>query len=171
MLHHRLLFIPLSFLFSVNSLALSTDRDQPIQIEADKATIDNIKGIANYVGDVIVIQGSIRITSDTMNIKYSKTRNIETIVTTGNPSRFQQRLDNGEIIKAKALEMEYNAIQNIIYLRKQAELRKTINGIDNYISNAPRITYDSQRGIIRADKGKGKKGRITMTFTPEQKSK
>lgn len=168
MLHHRLLLIPLSLLFSVNSLALSTDRDQPIQIEADKATINNIKGIAIYTGDVIVIQGSIRINSDTMNIKYSKKRNIETIVTKGNPSRFQQRLDSGEIIKAKALEMEYNAIKSIIYLRRQAELRKTLNSIDNYISNAPRITYDTQRGIIRADKGKGKSGRITMTFTPEK---
>ncbi len=171
MLHHRLILIPLSFLFSLNTLALSTDRDQPIEIEADKATIDNIKGIANYEGDVIVIQGSIRISSDIMNIKYSKARSIETIVTTGNPSRFKQRLDNGEIIKAKALEMEYNAIKNIIYLRRQAELRKNLNGKDNYISNAPRITYDTQRGIIRADKGKGKKGRITMTFTPEKKSK
>lgn len=171
MLHHRLILIPLSFLFSLNTLALSTDRDQPIEIEADKATIDNIKGIANYEGDVIVIQGSIRISSDIMNIKYSKARSIETIVTIGNPSRFKQRLDNGEIIKAKALEMEYNAIKNIIYLRRQAELRKNLNGKDNYISNAPRITYDTQRGIIRADKGKGKKGRITMTFTPEKKSK
>lgn len=169
MLHHRLLFIVLSFIFSFNTFALSTDRDQPIEIEADKATIDNLKGIAIYEGDVIVIQGSIRINSDTMNIKYSKKRNIETVVTNGNPSRFQQRLDNGEIIKAKALEMEYNALKSIIYLRKQAELRKSLNDKDNYISNAPRITYDTQAGIIRADKGITKTGRIKMTFTPEKK--
>ncbi|EDN70725.1 OstA-like protein [Beggiatoa sp. PS] len=159
----------LMVLLSNHALALSTDREQPIEIAADRAQIDNMKGIAIYEGNVIVSQGSIRIDAETLTIKYSKQHDIEKAIAIGKPAHFKQRLDSGEDIKAKAKEMEYNALENMLNLRINAELRKGNKGIDNYISLAPFISYDTQRGIITADKGKEKNGRITMTFKPKPK--
>lgn len=167
---HRFLLLCLLVLLSSRALALSSDREQPIQIEADKATIDNLKGIAIYEGNVIVTQGSIRINAETVTLNYNQKQDIEKVVAKGNPAHFQQRLDGGNDIKAKAKEMEYNALEDMLHLREEAELRKGKDGKDAYTSTAPRILYDTQRGIIKADKGNNSQGRITMTLKPQPKS-
>jgi lipopolysaccharide export system protein LptA len=169
MYNHKITLLACLILLSNHALALSTDREQPIEIAADQAQIDNMAGIAIYEGNVIVTQGSIRIDAQTLTINYSKQHNIEKAVAVGKPARFKQRLDSGEDIKAKAKEMEYNALENMLNLRIEAELRKGNQGIDNYISYAPFISYDTQRGIIIANKGQQKEGRITMTFKPKPK--
>ncbi len=160
----------ISVLFLSEVFALASDREQPIQIEADQATINNLEGIATYQGNVIVTQGTIRITAETVTINYSKEQNITNVVASGSPVHFQQQLDQGDNIKAKAKEMEYNAAKDMLHLRQAAELRKEQNGEDIYISQAPNITYDTQHGIISADKGNKKTGRITMTLKPQAKS-
>ncbi|MDM8559536.1 lipopolysaccharide transport periplasmic protein LptA [Candidatus Parabeggiatoa sp. HSG14] len=154
-----------------NVFALTTDREQPIQIEADTATIDNVKGIAIYEGSVIVTQGSIRINASRVTINYNEKQDIEKVIAKGKPARFKQRLDRGEDIKAKASLMEYNAIKSILTLKKKAELRKEKGGEDTYISSAPHITYDTQDGIIRADQGNNKRGRVIMTLIPAKTKK
>ena len=46
--------------------ALSTDRDQPINLEADEAELDQTEGVSTYVGNVVVTQGSMKVESDRM---------------------------------------------------------------------------------------------------------
>lgn len=166
---HKLILLFITLLLSSGSLALSTDREQPITIEANNANIDNIKRVAIYQGKVIITQGSIRINAEKVTLNYSPQREIETVVAIGKPVHFQQRLDNGEYIKAKANNMKYNAIKNMLHLKFDARLRKEKNGIDTYTSQAPRITYDTQRGIFTAYQGPDQKGRTTMTFNPQPK--
>jgi lipopolysaccharide export system protein LptA len=169
-MYHKLTLLFISVLLPSSIFALSTDREQQIQIEADKATIDNVKGIAIYEGNVIVTQGSIRINAETVTLNYTQKKGIEKVVAVGQPVRFKQRLDQGDDIKANADEMEYNAIKNMLDLRGNAELRKEKNRKELYTSKAPRITYDTQGGIIKADKGDTKKGRIIITIEPPHKS-
>jgi lipopolysaccharide export system protein LptA len=60
----------LALFLSQEALALSTDRDEPINIEADRAEADNAKRITTYYGDVIITQGTLKITGDTVTIEY-----------------------------------------------------------------------------------------------------
>ena len=46
--------------------ALSTDRDQPIEIEADFAELDDSRGVTMYKGNVIVTQGSLKLTGESL---------------------------------------------------------------------------------------------------------
>ena len=46
--------------------ALSTDREEPIVIEAAAAEADNQTRITVYRGDVVITQGTLRITGDTV---------------------------------------------------------------------------------------------------------
>ncbi len=170
MYFHKLILLFLAALLSSGAFALSSDREQPIQIEADKATLDNIKMIVLYKGNVIIVQGSIRINADSVTLNYTQKQEIEKVVAMGKPAFFRQRLDGGDEIKAKAQEMEYDAFSNTLYLKRDAELRKGKGGTNTYSSRAPRITYDTQRGIIKADGGKNKKGRIKMTFKPQPRT-
>ena len=170
MYYHKLFFL-LSLFLSSTVFALSTDREQPIRIEADTATLDNIKMLVVYTGNVIVSQGSIRLNADKVTLNYTSKQEIEKVVAIGTPAHFQQRLDEGDDIKAQAQEMEFDAPKNTLYLKRDAELTKGRNGQNTSTSNAPRIMYDTQRGIIKADQGENNTGRIIMTFKPQPKTK
>ncbi len=167
MYFNKSLLIILILSFS-NIYALSNDRNQPILIEANQAAIDNIKGIATYEGDVVVIQGSIRINADKITLNYTPEQSIEKIIATGDLASFTQHLDNDEDIKAKAKQMIYNALEDTLHLTNQAELRKQKNGKDIYTSNAPRILYDTKKGFTKADGGEKNTGRIKISIEPQQ---
>jgi len=116
----KIALIFVSVLFSISAFALSTDREQPILIEADKATIDNIKRVAIYEGDVIITQGTIRINANTVTLNYTQKQDIDKVTAVGKPARFKQRLDGGDEIRANAKQMEYNASKiHYIYTKKQ----------------------------------------------------
>ncbi len=71
----------LSLTFAWQSvMGLSTDREQPIEIEADTAELDDIKNISIYRGNVIVIRGSIRMTGDKMTIYNTENDELDPLI-------------------------------------------------------------------------------------------
>jgi len=100
-----LLFI--SLFFTADTWALSTDKDQPIEIEADYADLDNEKGVTIYRGNVVLTQGTVRMTGDTMTV-YFKDGDLDTLIMEGKPARYRQLPDDSKIYdEAEALRMEY----------------------------------------------------------------
>ena len=53
---------------SSTSWALPSDRDQPIRVQADSAELDDKQGVAVYRGSVVITQGSLKITGDTVTL-------------------------------------------------------------------------------------------------------
>ena len=47
---------------ATHALALPSDSSQPIRIQADSATLDDKRNTAVYTGNVIITQGSMRLT-------------------------------------------------------------------------------------------------------------
>jgi len=75
------LLIPLAaLLFAGGVWALSTDKRQDIEIEADAAELDDLKGIVVYRGNVIVKQGSLRMTGDTMTVTFNEQDDMDTVI-------------------------------------------------------------------------------------------
>ncbi len=145
------------------AIALSTDREQPIQITADQGMIDDAKGLAVYEGNVVIKQGTIEILAAKVTLSYTQTQSIDRVVAEGQPAHFKQTPDgNKPDIKAKSTKMEYNSSESTLVLTGEAELSQ---GQD--ISTAPRISYNTREGVIRADRGQDQKGeRITVTIQP-----
>jgi len=155
------------------STALTTDQDQPIEIEADAAELDDQKSVTTYTGNVIVVQGSIRMTGDKMTVYYTRDNDLDTVIMEGRPATYRQLPDNSEIYdEAEALRMEYYGLKNLIVLIenavvKQEELRFSGN----------RIEYDTERSQIRARgqaesdaaKPPGENGRVKITIKPKKK--
>lgn len=48
------------------------DRDKPIQIEADRASLDQLKGITVYEGNVVVTQGTILLRAAQVTVTQDK---------------------------------------------------------------------------------------------------
>lgn len=164
-MHRNLKFIIALFciVWQSAAYALSTDREQPIKIESDTATIDDGKGFGVYQGNVIIIQGTILINADKVTFHYNQKQQLEKVFAYGNPARFKQRPDNStEDLHAKAQQMEYYALKDMLNLLQDAELWQ---GKDTF--TGPRISYDTKQSIIKADKGEKKEGqRITVTLQP-----
>ena len=145
--------------------ALSTDKDELIQIAADSATIDDLNGVATYQGNVIITQGTIQINAEKISLFYTQKQDLKKVDIVGNPAKFKQRPDKSdEDLNAQANHMEYRADENMLYLTEGAKLWQ---GKDSFVGE--KITYDTVRGVIKAHKGKG--GRVKVTIQPRKKSK
>ena len=70
--------------------ALDSDRNQPVLLEADQATLSDREGVGVYRGNVIVRQGTMRITGDVLTL-YSRDGRIVRAIMEGNPATFRQR--------------------------------------------------------------------------------
>lgn len=140
-----------SLLYCGDLSALSTDSEQPINIEADRAEADDIKRTTIYRGDVVITQGTLKITGETVTIYYDENGDLTKLVSVGNPARFHQLPDGEPDVpksyqKARAKRMEYYESKDFIVLLGDAVYDK---GGDRVA--AERIVYDSKRSRMKAE--------------------
>jgi lipopolysaccharide export system protein LptA len=125
--------------------ALSTDKDQPMRIEADRVELDDATGISTYRGNVKVTQGTLVITGDMMTI-YSKNNEIRKVIMDGNPATYRQRPDGKEQdVRASSRRMEYYTDPEHIILLKQAEVNQQGDQL-----RSERIEYDVVNDQVKA---------------------
>ncbi len=130
--------------------ALSTDRQKDIEIEADNAEIDDAKHITIYTGDVIITQGTLRITGAKVTIHYDGDSDFVKLVSLGRPARFRQLPDGKKNIdsnyqSARADKMEYFKKKDLIVL-----LGNAVYGQGGSKVSADRIEYDSRTSRMKA---------------------
>jgi len=152
------------------ALALSTDKQQDIEIEADTAEMDDIKGITIYRGDVVVIQGSIRMTGHTMTVYFNENDDMELVIMQGKPATYRQLPDDSKVYdEAEALQMEYYALKDYVILIDKALVTQ-----EGLRFSGSRIEYDTvlsqvkAKGSTKTTKGDGAKkkkdGRVKITI-------
>jgi len=83
-----------AFAISTSAMALSTDRDQPAQIEADDTEIDFRTGVRTLTNNVLVVQGTLRVKADKLVANYNKQGDLVKAVADGSLARFKQRPDD-----------------------------------------------------------------------------
>lgn len=157
--------------------ALSTDKNQAIEIEADSAELDDRKNVTVYTGNVVVVQGSIRMTGEKMTVHYTDDNDLESVVMVGKPATYKQLPDDSDIYdEAEALRMEYYSPQSLIVLIDNALVKQ-----EGLRFSGSRIEYDTENSRIKAkgrpDKTAGEAdsgtdsgdGRVRITIKPKQK--
>jgi lipopolysaccharide export system protein LptA len=161
MRNHELFWLLLC-LSPAGAWALESDRDQPIQVQADRASLDDIKGITIYEGNVVVTQGTTQLRGDKVTLTYDAEKEVEKIVAEGNPARFKQRPDNrDEDIQAQAKRLEYYGKQDMLHLITEALVQQ---GKDKF--SAQKITYDAKRELITAEGDKQQ--RVNVVIEPKK---
>lgn len=152
--HHgkRLNRLFIAFLFTFvtgQTFALSTDKQQDIEIEADSAERDDIKKVSIYRGDVVVVQGSIRMTGHTMTVYNDENDETELVIMEGTPATYRQLPDDSDVYdEAEALQMEYYALKDYVILIDEALVTQ-----EGLRFSGKRIEYDtvSSRVIAKGD--------------------
>ena len=126
--------------------ALSTDRDQPITIEADRAERNDLKRTTIYRVDVVIDQGTLHITGDTVTAHFGEEDEVLKMVALGAPAHFRQLPDEDTSYrKAWAKRIEYFPGQNLIVLFGEARYEKGGNRVQ-----ADRLVYDSLNARFKA---------------------
>ncbi len=128
-----------------DAAALATDSQQPIEIEADFAELDDQEGKTIYVGNVVVTQGSIRMTGDKLKVNFSEDRDLEDVYLEGRPAYFKQTPDNGEDVEGEALLIEYHQLKSLLHLISKARLTQGAR-----LFEGDRINYDTAKSVITA---------------------
>lgn len=129
-----------------SAFALSTDKQQDIEIQADSAEKDDIKGITIYRGDVIVDQGSIHMTGDVMTVYNDANGEMELVIMEGRPATYRQLPDNSKIYdEAEALQMEYYTLKDYVILIDKALVTQ-----EGLRFSGSRIEYDTVLSQVKA---------------------
>jgi len=154
-----LLLILLSCFFNQSALALATDKDQPVSIEADSVDIDETNETAIYRGKVILTQGSINLAANRVVVYNFQSDNAR-IVATGKQVKFSQLADNDNLlINGKADKAEYGINSARLVLTGKASLVKGKNTFKN-----DRIIYDREKAIVKAGTSAKGKERVKITI-------
>lgn len=147
-------------MFTQLTYALPSDRNQPITLEADKATFNEKSGITTYTGNVQIQQGTFKLQASSIVANLNSTNKIQVITAQGSPARFQQQIDSKSgLAKGEAKKILYNAETGIITLTGNALLTQ-----DGKSFKGENLTYSMNKGDIEANGGG--KGRIQIIIPP-----
>ena len=155
---------------SAAAWALPLDRAQPIRIQADTAELDDKQGVAVYRGDVIITQGTLKITGDTVTITQTASGDIDVFTSVGNLAYYEQKPDvDKDIVKAYGKTIQYFASNERIVLIDQAKVIQEGNTFEG-----EKIVYDTRRQIVNAGRATGSnvstpRPRIDMVIQPKNK--
>ena len=148
----------------VTGWGLSSDRSQPMNIEADRATLNEKTGNSIYEGNVHVQQGTLVLEGSKMTVQLSN-NDIDTIILTGNPATYRQRPDGKDTDQhAEAARIEYHAAEDRIILLENARIWQS--GAEEFRSD--RIVFNLKSNTVNA--GGSKPGdRVHITLQPGSK--
>ena len=144
--------------------ALESDREQPIRVSADTVDVNQKTGTSNYRGNVVLIQGTLRIEAAEVRVNM-RDNEIVSVSAKGRPLRFQQKLDKtGEQVNASARRMEYNAQKQQVDLYDRVTFRQ---GAD--VFNSPVVHYNLATTQLTAEGGKSAE-RVHSVIQPKRKA-
>lgn len=120
----QLLSLLVCSLLTLQAYALSTDRDQPAEIEADDIEFDFQKGTRTYIDNVLVVQGTLRLKADKVIAVY-KDKDLDTATAWGSLARFKQRPDGKDHdVEGWAKKIIVNQKANTLTLIGKAALKQ-----------------------------------------------
>ncbi|MDO6564063.1 lipopolysaccharide transport periplasmic protein LptA [Amphritea sp. 1_MG-2023] len=145
------------------AMALPSDANKAIHITADSATRNDQTGITLYKGDVLLTQGSLKVSGDSIELRQTG-NTITMIIARGRPAEFQQRSSaDQEITHAYGEVLDYNLHTKELEITGQA---KVTQGSDLFSGN--RIVYNMNKSTVNAFRDENADGeRVQIVIQPK----
>lgn len=144
------------------ALGLQDDREQPIQLEADRAQYDRNTGISVYEGEVAITQGTMRLTADKVTV-YTNDNVFQRLEALGNPATFEyQPTPEKEVINGEGQQLRYDATTTQVTITNNAKITQSGD-----VFTGKRIEYDLANDIVKASSGEDSSDRVQITIQPK----
>jgi lipopolysaccharide export system protein LptA len=153
------------------ALAEKSDKDKPVNIEADRLTMDDMKKESIFEGNVTVTQGTLTLKADKVVVKQDAS-GFNYAFAYGKPAHFRQKREGyDEYIEGHAERLEYDGKADKMQMFTAAEIRKGSDQVQgDYISyNAVTEFYQVIGGPSVSTAG-NPKGRVRATIQPPKKT-
>jgi lipopolysaccharide export system protein LptA len=161
-LHKRILSVAAALLLAMpgSLLALETDRQQPLEVNADATDGTLGDGIATLKGNVEIRQGTMLIQSDIAQVEKVDGR-VRKFELNGNPVHLQQEIEEEGLVIAEAKKVVYMVATGIVTLSGAADVVHPQYHISGEV-----LEYDMNTQHFQGSGG-GNNGRIRIRLDPE----
>ena len=172
-LKNRISLVLCLFLCSQASLSFAerSDRDKPIQIEADRVTVDDIKQSSTFEGNVQMHQGTLFIEAAKIVAVQDK-KGFSQITATGQLAHFRQKRDGvNEYAEGFGERIVYDSFAETADFFGQARVKREGDDV-----RGEHIIYNTKTGVFQVfgttDKSPDtpNKGRVTIVIQPKDKA-
>jgi lipopolysaccharide export system protein LptA len=120
------------------------DREKEIVVGADRLTADDANRTSTFEGNVIVTQGTMRMTAAKVTVREDKER-FKFYVATGAPVTFRQKRDSiDEWVEGYAERAEFDDRNDVLKLFNHAKVKSNQNEITGDF-----ISYDMRREVAQ----------------------
>lgn len=164
---HKILLLSLLSVVSLSAWGEKGDRDKPVHLEADNVTLDDVRKLSVFQGNVLLVQGTLMIRADQVEGRQND-EGLQSVTALGNPVSFRQKRDGvDEYVEGFAARAEYDSVQSLLTLRGNARLRKGGDEI-----RGEQITYDARTEfykVVGQQNVAGPAGRVRVTIKPRPK--
>ena len=131
--------------FACGAAAERSDREKEIVIVADKWELDDANKVTTLNGNVVVTQGTMRITAAQLTMREDAKKN-KFYVATGSPVTFRQKRDKAEeYVDGQAQRAEFDDSNDMLKLYERARVKSGDNQITSEF-----ISYDMKRELAEA---------------------
>jgi lipopolysaccharide export system protein LptA len=151
------------------ALAERADREKQIVLVADKGVADDANRTSTFEGNVVVTQGTMRITAAKVTVREDADR-FKYYVASGAPVTFRQKRDKvDEWIEGFADRAEFDDRNDVLKLFNRAKVKTNQNEI-----NGDFISYDMRRELAEVTGGQPGRPprpdeRVKVIITPAKK--
>lgn len=146
---------------------IHSDFTQPIEIESNHDELDLRANILTFRDNVIIQQGTLRITADRLDVvsEGDEAGAGEVFIASGTPATYQQEVEPGILVEASAEEIRYDSRDRVLTLNGNAQMKQSNNQV-----NANRITYFVEEQRVTAERDEDSDERVRTIFQPRNNS-
>ena len=151
--------------------AEKADRNKPIHLEADRATVDDAKQIMTLTGNVVVTQGTTVLRGDRVEVRQDKD-GFKNGTVWGNLAYFRQKRDGvDEIIEGWSERIEYDSRAEKVQMFNRAMLKRGPDEVrGSYISyDIATEFFQVQGGGTKSAAGPRPGERVKLVMQPKPK--
>lgn len=169
---HFFIFLMLAAL-PLSAYAEKSDREKAVNVESDRVTVDDVKQISVFDGNVVLTQGTMVIRGDRMEVRQDK-EGFKQGTVWGNLAYFRQKREGaGELIEGWGERIEYDSRADKVQLFTRAAMKKGDDDVaGDYISyDANTEFFQVIGGGAKAATSNNPEGRVRTVLQPKEKSK
>ncbi|HEX2825700.1 MAG TPA: lipopolysaccharide transport periplasmic protein LptA [Burkholderiales bacterium] len=151
--------------------AEKADRNKPIHVEADRATVDDAKQIMTLTGNVVITQGTTVLRGDKVQVRQDKD-GFKSGTVWGNLAYFKQKREGTEeLIEGWSERIEYDSRADKVEMFNRALMKRGPDEVrGSYISyDVNTEFYQVQGGGTKAASARPAEGRVKMVLNPKPK--